>query len=138
MLLGCSGWFSAIYGGTGGGYFLVNELRKKNMAKIFSSQNATCDDPAIFSTPGKYAMETAVELLSKIEEEGCYEIENDSWKSSGYGNLVEIGIDIYFENIVFRIMCSYENIFIHRISGNKKKFYDFCNKIREMDFTADS
>ncbi len=102
------------------------------MAQIFLNQQAGYY-PAIFTTPGKYSMDTAVELLKKLERDGRYQIENEDWKTEGYGNLIEVGIKIYFENAVFSIMCSYEDIFISRISGNRKKYYEFCEPIRLME-----
>ena len=107
-----------------------------SMAQIFLSRNLTFEDPMIFSTPGKFSMETAVELLSQLEQEECFEIENDHLENTGHGDLVETGIVVFFENISFRIMCSYEDILVYRLSGNKKKFYEVCNKIREMDFSG--
>jgi len=99
------------------------------MTQIFLNQDAGYY-PAIFKTPGKYSMNTAVELLKKIEHDGRFQIENDEWKSEDYGNLVEVGIKIYFENAVFSIMCSGEHILIDRISGSKKNSYAFLDFIK--------
>ena len=91
------------------------------MTKIFLNQGDDYSDPIRFTTPGKYSMNIAVELLRNLEENGEFTIEDNTWKTKDYGNLVEIGIKVNFENVVFKIMCSYEDIFIYRDTGNKNK-----------------
>jgi hypothetical protein len=106
------------------------------MAKIFAEQEIGYHDPVVFSTNGGYSMDAAVEILRMLEERDDCEIRDDGWRSSGYGNLVEVGIPIRLNNIEFTIMCSYEDIFIKRLSGNKDKFYEFCELVRNMEFNA--
>ena len=76
-------------------------------------------------TSGGYSMETAAGLLQWLESNGA-RIMNEGWKSSGYGDLVEKGIPVEFETVVFKISCSYEHIYFERISGNKTKFWALC------------
>ena len=103
-------------------------------ARIFAEQNIGHLDPVVFRTPGEYSMDVAVEIIKRLEGEQDCEIEDSGWKSAGYGALVETGILVRLGNIKFQVMCSYEEIFIKRISGNKAKFYEFCESVRTMDF----
>ena len=104
------------------------------MTKIFAKQEVKYHDPVLFETQGRYSMDAAVEILTWLEEQPDCVIENAGWKSSGYGSLVEVAISVRLGDIEFTIMCSYEQIFIKRLSGNKMKFYDICEKIRDLDF----
>lgn len=83
----------------------------------------------LLNTPGSYSMETAVKLLVALEQEGCGANDN-SWKTKGRGNLVEVGIEVTCGSIVFVLMCNYEDIFIKRVSGNKAKYYERCETLR--------
>jgi hypothetical protein len=105
------------------------------MAKIFAEQSVECRDPCIFETPGRYSMTAAVEILSQLEKQHDCEVENSGWELPPYGNLVEIGVNVRQENIEFTVMCSYDQIWIQRISGNKSKFYSLCKVIRSMNIS---
>lgn len=103
------------------------------MPKIFENQAVGYGDQVIFSTVGKYSMDTAVQILEQLERNFDCEIADDGWNSSGYGRLVEIGIPVRLANIEFLIICSHDNILIKRVSGNKGRFYDICESVRNMD-----
>ena len=79
-------------------------------------------------------MGIATQIMKRLEADEDCVIKASGWKSPGYGSLVEVGIPIRLGNIELEIMCSYENIFLKRISGNKDKFYNLCESIRGMDF----
>jgi hypothetical protein len=103
------------------------------MAKLFVDQAVEYSDPCIFKTPGQYSMAAAVAVLSQLEDRHDCEVENSGWELPPYGNLVEIGVGVQQGNIEFTIMCSYDQIQVQRISGNKSKFYGLCEIIRSMD-----
>ena len=106
------------------------------MPKLFAHQAVLYTDPVRFTTPGRYSMPVAVEILQQLEQHEDCEIRNTGWKSSGYGDLVEVGIAVRLGTLEFEIMCSYEDIFLRRLSGNKAKFYEFCESVREMDLVS--
>jgi hypothetical protein len=106
------------------------------VTKLFATQAVTYSDPVRFTTPGRYSMPVAVEILQQLEIREDCEILNAGWKSSGYGALVERGIPVRLGTIQFEIMCSYGDIFFRRLSGNKAKFYEFCESVREMDLAS--
>jgi len=85
----------------------------------------------LVTVPGRYSMETAVKLLTALEQEG-YKIKDKSWKTKWYGDLVEKGIEITCGSLIFALMCSYEDIFIMRVSGNKAKYYECCETLRQL------
>jgi hypothetical protein len=91
-------------------------------------------DPVIFSVPHGYSMPAAVQLLEHLEGQENCEIRDASWKRPDYGNLVEVGIPVRLGTIEFAVMSRYEEILIYRRSGNKAKFYDFCESVRQMEF----
>ena len=96
------------------------------MNKRFVEPDIEYTNPVVLTVAsGGYSMETAVGLLAWLERNGA-KIENQGWKSSGYGNLVEKGISVEFESVVFLIYCSHENIYFERTSGNKTKFWALC------------
>jgi hypothetical protein len=80
-------------------------------------------------------MPAATQLLDRLERQENCEIRDVSWKRPDYGNLVEVGIPVRLGTIEFAVMSSYEEIFIYRRSGNKAKFYDFCESVRQMEFS---
>lgn len=88
-------------------------------------------DPTAFSTPGEYSMDKASNIMHVLEREHACTFEDNSWKQKNYGNLVEKGIKATYMNIEFKIMCSYEDIFIYRVSGNKQVYSQLCNIIRQ-------
>jgi hypothetical protein len=106
------------------------------MAKLFADQAMLYSDPVRFTTPGRYSMPVAVEILQQLELREDCEIRNTGWKSAGYGDLVEVGIPVRLGTVEFEIMCSYEDIFFRRLSGNKAKFYEFCEGVRDMDLVS--
>lgn len=113
-----------------------NRYVAARMVKIFLDQRVSQIAPVRFTTPGEYSMSVAAQILERLENSENCEIEGkpSAWKPPGYGALVEKGVRVKLDNIEFIIMCSYEDIIIERISGNKAKFYQFCESIREMDF----
>lgn len=90
----------------------------------------------VLTTPGEYSMETAVALLHWLARRDDCVIANEGWKSSGYGDLVEKGVEVQLGNIVFQVMCSYEQMFVDRVSGNKDKFAALCEEIQRLEFEA--
>ncbi len=107
------------------------------MVQILIEQEIDYSNSIVFSLGDRYSTGAAVQILEELElKENC-EILDGTWKSSGYGKLIEHGIKVCMENMEIRIMCSYEDLFIYRVSGNKRKFYSFCESIRTMDFDSD-
>ncbi len=80
-------------------------------------------------------MPAAAQLLEHLERQENCKISDASWKRPGYGNLVEVGIPVRLGTIEFAIMSSYGDILIYRRSGNKAEFYDFCESLRQMEFS---
>ncbi len=103
------------------------------MANIFIDQSVDYRDPVIFETAGRYSTGAAVAILRSLEGRPDCRIENRGWETSGYGDLIEVGIPVRIGNVEFTVMCSYEHIFIERVAGNKMKFWQICETIREMD-----
>lgn len=68
-------------------------------------------------------MEMAVHILTRLEAGGC-KIRDTSWKHRNYGNLVEVGIEVECDRCVIALMCSYEDIHVARIAGNKAKYHE--------------
>ncbi|MGC3968482.1 MAG: hypothetical protein QM775_14225 [Pirellulales bacterium] len=95
------------------------------------------DNPVIYSVPEAYSMPIAVQLLKHLLRQEDCKIEDASWKSSDYGNLVEVGIPVRLGTIEFRVMSSYGDIFLYRRSGNKTKFYELCETIGQMEFAEE-
>lgn len=107
------------------------------MVQILIEQELDYSNPIVFSLGNRYSTGAAVQILEELElKENC-EILDKTGKSSGYGKLIEHGIKVRIETIEISIKCSYEDLFIYRVSGNKRKFYSFCESIRTMDFDHD-
>jgi len=102
------------------------------MQNRFELKSIEYDDPVRFATPGKYSMDTALELLGELEDNYDCKISVENWKKKGSGFIVENKVPVVFENIEFTIMCSYENFFLERVSGNKSKFFELCDTIKEL------
>ena len=100
---------------------------------IFSTSEIIGQNPVIFTVPGDRYSKVAVQILNQLEQAPDCKIYDDSWNSS-YGNLIENGITVRLGTIKFEIMCSYEQLFLRRISSNKGEFYRFCELIKDMDF----
>lgn len=79
-------------------------------------------------------MPVAVQILQRLELEPDCELRRGDWQGPEYGKLVEVGAPVRVGDIAFTIMCSYEDIFIQRVSGNKDEFYQLCESIRDMEF----
>ena len=61
-------------------------------------------DPVILSTvSGDYSMPYVVGLLRWLEGNGAI-VNDQGWKSSGYGNLVENGIEVEIETVTFQFI----------------------------------
>lgn len=106
------------------------------MPRIFANQEHGYGDPVIFDAGPGYSMGVAVQILSWLEKRSDCTIPDESWKSSGYGKLVEIGIPVRLGTIEFSVMSSYGDILISRIAGNTGKFYALCDEIRQLDINA--
>ena len=104
------------------------------MNKILANQEVRYHDPVVFETKGRYSMDAAVEILTWLERQPDCVIRDTSWKCPEHGRLIEVGIPVRVGNIEFTIMCSFEEIFVKRLSGNKMTFYGICEKIRDLDF----
>jgi hypothetical protein len=89
----------------------------------------------IFSVPHGYSMPASAQLLEHLERQENCEVRDVRWKRPGFGNLAEVGIPVRLETIEFVVMSSYSDILIYRRSGNKARFYDFCESVRQMEFT---
>jgi hypothetical protein len=92
----------------------------------------------VLSTPDRYSMDTAVEILSWLEQDEDCSIADSGWKSSSHGKLVEVGIRVKLETIEFEVMCSYSEIFIRRGSGNRRKFVELCEAVQREWVSAES
>jgi hypothetical protein len=75
------------------------------------------------NTAGQYSMDTARKLVAGLERDG--------WEQGSRGDLVEQGIELQKDGCTFQIMCSYEDIFVRRISGNKAKYHEVCEQLRQ-------
>jgi hypothetical protein len=104
------------------------------MAKLLALSPQSYGDPVIYSVPEGYSMPVAAQVLEHLERKADCEIGDPSWKRPGYGNLVEVGIPVRLGTIEFLIMSSHGDILIYRKSGNKAKFYEFCDSVRQMEF----
>jgi len=104
------------------------------MTLAFKQKPIELDDPVILSTTNDdYSMPYVVGLIEWLEGNGAI-IEDRTWETDGYGNLIENGIDVKFETVVFRFICSYENFIIKRVSGNKAKFWGLIELFKETEF----
>jgi len=90
------------------------------------------DDPLVFSTPRKYSMDTAINLLKILEKEFDCRVDIEDWKNKRKGMIADKGIIVTYNSIQFEIKCSYEDIMIKRISGNKNIFYKIGNIIKKI------
>jgi hypothetical protein len=107
------------------------------MPKLLALSPQSYGDPVIYSVPEGYgySMPVAAQVLERLEQKADCEIGDASWKRPGYGNLAEVGIPVRLGTIEFLIMSSYGDILIYRKSGNKAKFYEFCDSVRQMEFS---
>lgn len=76
-------------------------------------------------------MEMGVQLLRHLEGRGAL-INDRSWRGNGFGKLVEEGIAVAYDGCVFSLMCSYEDVFVRRESGNKGNYHRLCDYLREQ------
>ena len=81
-----------------------------------------------------YSMPVAVGLLSWLERNGAV-IKDTSWKFSetDFGNLVEKGIKVEFEEVVFKVTSSFRDIYFERLRGNKIRFQALCKLFYETE-----
>ena len=103
------------------------------MKLVFKQKPIELEDPVILSTTnGDYSMPYVAGLLEWLENNGAV-IEDSVWKSKGYGKLIEKGVDVIFETVKFRFICSYDNFIIKRVSGNKAKFWGLVELFKETE-----
>ena len=103
------------------------------MRLAFKQKPIELEDPVILSTSdGDYSMPYVAGLIQWLEGNGAI-VKDQSWKTESYGNLVEKGIDVKFETVVFRFLCSYDDFLIKRVSGNKVKFWGLCELFKETE-----
>ena len=103
------------------------------MKRAFKEQDIELTNPVILTvTPPEYSMAVAVGLLSWLEGNGAI-ISDTGWKSNDHGNLVETGIKIKFEDVVFSISCRYEHVYFERISGKESSFWALCKLFCETE-----
>ena len=81
-------------------------------------------------------MEMAVSLLRWLARRDRCVIAGNGWQTSGYGNLVEVGIEVELESLVLRVMCSHDDIYVERIAGNKGRFFALCGEIQGLRLTG--
>ena len=99
---------------------------KDSMNRVFKEKDIELTNPVILTAVyDKYSMPIAAGLLTWLERNGAF-IENMSWKSRGFGSLVETGIEVEFETVKFIVSCSYENVYLEHVSGNKTRFWAIC------------
>jgi hypothetical protein len=91
----------------------------------------------VLTTKDRYSMDTAVEILSWLEQEDDCSISDSTWKTASHGNLVEVGIHVVLGSIELVVMCSYSEIFISRARGNMRKFAEFCEVVQQ-EFVTES
>ena len=82
------------------------------------------------ATPGRYSMHLAAAILGWLEEEWdeC-SISDSGWRSDGFGKLVEEGIHVDLSGIQFAVTCSYEDLWIARVAGNRADFLELCEAV---------
>ena len=103
------------------------------MKLAFKQKSIELEDPVILSTTdGDYSMPYVAGLIEWLEGNGAI-VEDRSWETDSYGNLIENGIDVNFETVMFRFICSYDNFIIKRVSGNKAKFWGLCELFKETE-----
>jgi cystathionine beta-lyase/cystathionine gamma-synthase len=71
-------------------------------------------------------------LLQWLESNGAI-IEDRTWLTDSYGNLIENGVDVTFESVTFKFICSHEDFLIKRVSGNKAIFWGLCELFKETE-----
>lgn len=96
------------------------------MNKVFVQTDIELVDPVILTTElGDYSMPYVAGLMSWLEKNGAI-IQDQSYRSERFGNLVESGIEVKFESVTFLFTCSYDNFIIKRLSGKKVNFWGLC------------
>lgn len=79
----------------------------------------------VLRTPGRYSMDTAVEILSWLEEDDECRIPDSGWRSASHGNLVEKGIRVALGSVEFSVMCSYSEILSVEFRGARASSWNF-------------
>ena len=104
------------------------------MKLAFNQKDIELVDPVILTTSnGEYSMPYIAGLLLWLESNGAT-INDKTWKTKSYGNLVEKGIEVQFETVKFLFTSSYDNFIIKRMSGNKAKFWGLCELFKETEY----
>ena len=103
-------------------------LGDEKMSRVFIEKEIIMVNPVVLTTSNKgYSMSACVGLLKCLEGNGAV-IPDSSWKfsQSDYGNLVEEGVTVEFEQVTFKVVCSYNQIYFHHIQGPKVNFWALC------------
>ena len=103
------------------------------MKLAFKQKPIELEDPVILTTTdGDFSMPYVAGLIAWLEGNGAI-VEDRTWESKSFGNLIENGIDVQFETVTFRFICSYDNFLIKRVAGNKAKFWGLCELFKETE-----
>ncbi|GAB1267136.1 hypothetical protein NBRC116493_03890 [Aurantivibrio infirmus] len=101
--------------------------------RVFKEKDIEFTNPVILTVASEdYSMPVAVGLLAWLESNAA-EIKDSSWTSKDYGNLVEKGIEVEFENVTFSVSCSYQHVYFERTGGNKTNFWGLCKLFCETE-----
>ena len=83
-------------------------------------------------TPGRYAMELAVDILEFLDSQPYVRIKNTGWKN-GYGLEVAVWLPIISSDALeAEISTDGEAIYLRRSSGVKSEFSSLCEKVQHF------
>ena len=82
-------------------------------------------------TPGLSSTDVALEILRWMQGLGRCSIEGSGSATANYGKLAEPGVAIRIDDIKVWMMCSYDDLFIGRLAGHKRKFAALCEAIQQ-------
>ena len=105
------------------------------MNRVFEEKEIELVNPVVLTVGYEgYSMPIAVGLLSWLEKNGAVIID-DSWKFSetDFGNLVENGIEVEFEEVIFKVTSSFRDIYFERLRGDKIRFQALCKLLYETE-----
>lgn len=81
------------------------------------------------ATSEGYSMELAEAVLRFLWAAAHTPSELEFMVRQSMGRIVERGIEIPIGSIRISMMCSYEDLFIRRLSGNNRRFAELCDRI---------
>ena len=77
------------------------------------------------ATPGRYAMADVLALLRWLEGEPEGGGEGRTW-----GELVERDVGVRADGLELTVTCSFADVFVTRVAGNKRRFDELCERVR--------